>query len=209
MKFELVDEDKWQEIKERLMNPGYHHQAVEDIRDLPKNHCPSDSIINDMLRWIKTPMSDSGDPQFSRLELEDLLIAMKVFCEKAIEQGQLTESTWFDINSTVQDIAFDITLPDDTNYNSSSRAWSFEIIKLLNGNNLFDIDKAEEFIYSAHKKGYATSEYGTNYIRDVVDWLAIRGRKTQICKELKNLERNTIDENIRTACRITRTHLSC
>ena len=146
VKFECVNEDKWQEIKEDLSNPGYHHQAVDDIETLAKNHLPRESVISDMLRWIKTPISDSGDPQFSRPELEDLLAAMKVFCEKAIEQGQLTETTWFDINSTVQDIAFDIRLPDDTNYNSSSRAWSFEIIKLLNGNNLFDIDKAEELV---------------------------------------------------------------
>jgi len=214
VKFELVDEDEWQEIKERLMNPGYHHQAVEDIRDLPKNHCPSDGIINDMLRWIKTPMSDFGDPEFSRPELEEILIAMKVFCKKAIEQGQLMKSTWLDINSTSQDIAFDIMLPDDTNYNSSSRAWSFEIIKLLNGANLLDdeditIDKAEEFICSAHKNGYATSEYGENYIRNVVDWLRIRGRKTQLCNKLKTLERTTIDENIRRACGTTRTYLNC
>jgi hypothetical protein len=210
----FIDLEVWQRIKGDLSNKVHHHRAVGDICNLAKNFCPNDGVITDMLRWIEIPMPDSEDPHFSVEEIESLLAALKEFCEKAVIFGQLNETIWPDIKSVVRNIAFDIELPKYTNYNSAAKANAFEIIHILDENNLFNdedmiVEEATKFIYSVHKKGNATDEYGGNYIKYIVDWLVTHDRKTQICEELKNLERCSIDENIITACEITRNYLRC
>lgn len=180
-----LDREGYQRYKSMLA--GNRAYALGKIEEIARSSASTPDVIEDLLEWLEMPG-----------KRDDILIALKNFCQNNLEIGDVDEATRAKIRFALRDVAFGM----DREYEESSREgymardYAFSVIELLGADDESVAD-AKEFVLAVLEKGYITG----NYLMRVGRWLA---SSAEIRKELMDRAENLFlemdDEKIVNGC---------
>jgi len=161
-----LDRERYQRYRSLVAdNRAY---ALGKIEEIARNSAPTPDVLEDLLDWLKMP-----GPK------DDILIALKNFCQNGLEINSINEASRANIRSAIQDIAFglDGEYEDPSKEGYMAREYAFSIIELIGSDDKSVAVMAKYFVFSVLEKGYTTG----NYLFRIGKWLA---RDAEIRKEL-------------------------
>jgi hypothetical protein len=170
----------------RIMSAYGEYEWLDNLIAISDNYVPSKKVIDRLLNLLGLPHREN-----------DVLIALKKFCQNALDVGQLDDEIKFEIISELMEIAFSQDLLEKRNYEHKStdesleRNSAFEIIELLNFRTEDLIQQAKDNVFARLIYSEELDIKGPQILR-AAGWLARDpDLKTELIREIKRILRTT------------------
>jgi hypothetical protein len=166
----------------RIYSPYGEYEWLDNLIAISDNYVPSKKVIDGLLNLLGLPHREN-----------DVLIALKKFCQNALDVGQLDDEIKFEIISELMEIAFSQDLLEKRNYEHRStdesleRNSAFEIIELINYRTEDLIQQAKDNVFARLIYSEELDIKGPEIFR-AAGWLARDpDLKTELIREIKRI----------------------
>ena len=180
-----LDRERYLKYRSLIHENGAY--AMGKIEEMARNSAPTPDVLEDLLEWLKMPGRN-----------DDILIALKNFCQNGLDIEDIEEARKANIRSALLDIAFGMSgeYEDPSKEGYISREYAFSVIELL-GPDDDCVVKARRFVFAVLERGYTTG----NYLFRVGKWLAKDAKiRMELLDRAEKLLLETHDEKIVNGC---------